>query len=99
MRTSMPTFRREDLQRARQAWADGEFSDEWRDVRHQAAMRGMIYPPAGSQWDSWEDDSPSQRAILIRAIRETPELLRRCIARASSWDGVIALLIAGRDDM
>ena len=91
----MRTFSRSDWDAAQDAWCD--FSPEWREVRHQAAMRGMLYPPSGTKWDSWDDDEPSQRAILIRAIRETPELLSRCIDRSRSWHDVVQKLIAERD--
>lgn len=94
----MRTYSSEHWNAALDAWDAGEFSREWRDVRHQAAMRGIIYPPDGSKWDSWEDDSPSQRAMLIRAIRETPALLSKCIARSQSWSDVIAKLTQARDD-
>jgi hypothetical protein len=92
----MRTYSRSDWQSAQEAWAG--FSPEWRDARHQAAMRGILYPPSGTALDSWDDDNPSQRAILIRAIRETPALLSRCIARSKSWSEVIAKLTAARDD-
>lgn len=80
------------------AWESGDFSDEWKDYRHEAAMRGMIYPPEGSKWDSWDDDNPSERAMLIRAIRETPDLLTRAIAERKSWAGVVAYVLRERDD-
>jgi hypothetical protein len=93
----MRTFTRAELDDANRAWDEGDFSREWRDIRHKAAMGGLIYPPSGTKWDSWEDDSPSQRAILIRAIRETPKLLERCVIRAPSWRVVIERLVADRD--
>lgn len=61
-------------------------------------MRGMLYPPLGTKWDSWEDDDPSDRAMLIRAIREAPSLLRAAINRAHSWPEVVAYVIRQRDD-
>lgn len=94
----MRTFTRADLDNARLAWDEGEFSSEWRDIRHKAAMGGLIYPPSGSAFDSWDDDSPSQRAMLIRAIRETPKLLDRCLIGAPSWTVVINRLTKARDD-
>jgi hypothetical protein len=61
---------------------------------------GIIYPPTGLATDSWEDDEPSQRAILIRAIRETPKLLDRSMRPdCRSWGDVIAYLLRGRDDL
>ena len=92
------TFSREAWTESQQLWHDGKFSDEWRDYRHQAAMRGILYPPEGTRWDSWEDDEPSQRAMLIRAIRETPALTREAISRSRSWGDVIAYIIRRRDE-
>jgi hypothetical protein len=56
-------------------------------------MRGIIFPPEGTRWDSWGDDSPSQRAIVIRAIRETPDLLLVAVSRSSNWGGVVRILL------
>jgi hypothetical protein len=95
----MRSFSRSDWDASQAAWRDGEFSDEWKGVRHQAAMRGMIYPPEGTRWDSWDDDEPSQRAMLIRAIRETPQLLATAISRSHSWGQVIEYVIKRRDDI
>lgn len=92
----MRSFSRADWDAAQLAWLD--FSDEWREVRHQAAFRGMLYPPDGSRWDSWEDDEPSQRAMLIRAIRETPQLLSVAVSRSRSWFEVIAYVNGQRDE-
>jgi hypothetical protein len=93
------TFKREDLDRARAEWEAGKFSDEWDSFRALAWRGGLIFPPDGTRWDSWEDDEPSQRAMLIRAIRETPELLEKSIIGAGSWGIVIGRLLKGRDDM
>ena len=92
----MKTYSRDDWHAAQEAWLD--FSPEWREYRHQAAMRGILFPPSGSRFDSWDDDQPSQRAILIRAIRETPTLVAASIARSRSWSEVIGKVIAKRDD-
>ena len=94
----MKTYTRSDLERSWREWDEGDFSNEWRDVRHRAAMGGIIFPPEGTKWDAWDDDAPSQRAILIRAIRETPKLLDRCIVGASSWYEVVARLTRARDE-
>ena len=87
------TFSRVEWEAADDAWAAGEFSDEWTPFRELARARGILYPPAGTRWDSWEDPGPSQRAILVRAIRDTPELLRRTIGHSRSWSQVIAGLV------
>lgn len=94
----MRTFSHADWHDAQQAWADGEFSDEWRGLRHTMAMQGCIFPPSGTRFDSWEDDQPSQRAMLIRAIRETPELLAKCSRNARSWTQLIKRLVNARDE-
>jgi hypothetical protein len=91
------TYSRADWQRAEALW--GDFSPEWDEARRQAAERGILFPPSGTKWDSWEDDSPSQRAILIRAIRETPLMLRSCIRSSSSWYEVVQRLTEERDDL
>ena len=99
MRTR-PTYTAEQIAEARAGWDD--FSDEWDPFRHLAMTGpGIIFPPAGSKWDSWDEASPSQRAILIRAIRETPDLLRWAIRGAPepSWSRVIERLLNGRDEM
>lgn len=93
----MKTYSREAWTDAQDAWDDGEFSDEWREARHTMAMQGCIFPPSGTRWDSWEDDAPSQRAVLIRAIRESPDLLRQSMKGASSWSVVIERLMRRRD--
>ena len=94
----MRTYTRSDLDAANRAWEEGHFSAEWKDTRHFAAMGGLIFPPEGDRFDSWEDDSPSQRAMLIRAIRETPALLRSCLFGAPSWGVVLDRLLRGRDE-
>lgn len=94
----MRTFSRDQWTEAQALWNDGHFSEEWKPFRHAAAMRGMLYPPAGDQFDSWEDDEPSQRAMLIRAIRETPSLLTAAIGHSKSWGEVVAYVLRRRDE-
>ena len=94
-------FTRSQMEAARAAWDAGEFSHEWRDFRYLAAMEaGLIFPPDGTKWDSWGDDEPSERALLIRAIRDTPSALRDAIRAPGvrSWAAVVAILIRGRDE-
>ena len=94
----MRTYPRAVWEEAQREWAEGEFGEEWRDARHAMAMRGWIHPPEGTQWDSWDDDQPSQRALLIRAIRETPQALMVAIGRSRNWSDAIAQVLAWRDD-
>jgi hypothetical protein len=97
--TKVRTYDRETWNRADAEWRAGRFGPEWPDWRNLAGKAGIIFPPAGSPDDSWTDASPSQRAIVIRAIRETPRLLRWALARPgiSSWGDVIEHLLSGRD--
>ena len=94
----MRTYTRAAWDEAQELWRTGDFSDEWKPWRHEAAMAGIVYPPEGTKWDSWEDDPPSDRAMLVRAIRETPALLHRCIPGARSWAEVAVRLIRARDE-
>jgi hypothetical protein len=91
------TFAASDWVAAQAAWSEAELGTEWAELRRRAALRGLIYPPNGSRWDSWDDDSPSQVAIVIRAIRETPDLVLSCVDRSTSWGEAIGLLIEARD--
>jgi hypothetical protein len=92
------TYSREAWLEAQDAWKAGDFSAEWRDWRHWAATEGtIIFPPDGTKWDQWDEDSPSQRAMVIRAIRETPDMLRHALRGARSWSEVIARLLPDRD--
>ena len=90
------TYSRADWDAAQASWHG--FSPEWRDLRHAMAMQGVIFAPSGTEWDSWEDDSPSQRAMLIRAIREQPTLLMGCARGAHSWQKLLERLLERRDD-
>lgn len=95
----MKTYSQADWRAAQQAWDDGDFSDEWKPWRHKAAMvGGIIFPPNGTKWDDWGDEHPSQRAMLIRAIRDTPQLLEACLRGAGSWSVVIDRLTRARDE-
>jgi hypothetical protein len=82
---------------AEQSWEG--FSEEWTPWRARAWARGIRYAPNGTEWDGWDDEHPTQRAILIRAIRETPDLLGWSIDRSDSWHDVIARLLAGWKEM
>lgn len=93
------TFSRETFLKAKAAWAEGEYGAAWEFYRHAAADRGFIFPPSGTKWDSWEDDEPSQRAIVYRAIEETPQLLQDAIRHSRSWSQVVGKLTQARDSM
>ena len=93
------TYTQEQMSEAEAQWED--FSGEWEPFRKRAHQSGILYPPSGTKWDQWDDDNPSQRAVLIRAIRETPQLLTWAIsgAKAPTWSAVIERLFSGRDEM
>jgi len=93
------TYTKAQWDEAQRLWQEGGYSEEWREWRHLAAMKaGIIYPPEGTRWDSWDDELPSQRAILVRAIRDTPKLLAACIPGARSWFEVIERLLRAITD-
>lgn len=99
--TKQRTFDRETWKRSCDAWDAGRFGHEWPEWRLMASKAGIIFPPDGTAEDSWADARPSQRAMVIRAIRETPRLLRWAIRQpgVASWSDVIENLLAGRDRM
>jgi hypothetical protein len=106
MKTTTWTFSRERWLNAQTAWtvfyanASTEMRDEWPSWRKLAAeTAAIIDPPTGDRFDSWNDDDPSQLAILTRAIRETPRLLEDAIRSSDvhSWAAVIAVLCRQRD--
>lgn len=97
------TYTQEQWSEAQAAWAAGEYrADFWREWRHLAATAaGIIAAPRGTRWDSWGDDDPSERALIARAIDESPSLLRSILrgGRVHSWAQVVRLLVQERDDM
>lgn len=100
--TKRRTFTREQIEASRAAWDAGDFSAEWRPWRHLAAMEaGIIMPPTGTRWDSWDDAEPSERVLLVRAMRETPQALRDAIRTPGvhAWSNVVAILTRRRDRM
>ena len=91
----MRTYSRADFEAAQRAWES--FGPAWHFYRQLAADRGMLYPPSGSKWDSWEDSDPSQRAIIYRAIEDTPRALVDVIKSSRSWSEVVRKLMADLD--
>jgi hypothetical protein len=102
IQVNAPRYSKERWAAAQASWKAGEpWSEEWRFWRHLAAENGILEAPEGSGWDQWDDESPSQRAMLIRAIRETPKTLRAAIVspRTHSWATVIEAVLQRRDTM
>ena len=91
----MRTYSRADWEASRAAWDDGEYGYRWQAIRRIAADRGFIYPPSGTKDDDREVESPSQRAIVWRALEDNPTELERIVRRSRSWhdvvDGIIGL--------
>ncbi len=87
----MRTYSRSDFEAARAAWSD--FDGTWEFHRRLAADRGMLYPPSGTRWDDIDDPKPSQRAIVYRAMTDTPLALTEAIRASSSWSQVIHRLL------
>jgi hypothetical protein len=105
--TQQRTFTKGQLHAAQAAWvawesdASAGMIEEWIPWRKLARQVGIIDPPAGGRYDSWTDDHPSQLAILTRAIRETPELLREALMapRVRAWFDVIGVLLAALGEL
>jgi hypothetical protein len=89
------TYSREVWLDARDQWAEGGFGSEWRPWRELAAASGIIFPPTGTAADTIDAPEPSQRAIVYRAMTDTPALLRRSIAGAGSWSAVVGRVLRG----
>ena len=89
----MRTYSRADWLGSQQAWDDGDFGYRWKTIRDIAAERGFIYPPSGSKHDDREVESPSQRAIVWRALEDNPRELERIVRRSRSWSQVVDLII------
>lgn len=94
----MRTYSRETWEDAQRVWTEGEYGDEWALVRSVAAHRGMIYPPSGTRWDSWEDPNPSQRAIIYRALQDTPKTLHEAVRQSWSWAEVVHRILRDLED-
>ena len=89
----MRTFSREDWQASEHAWQDGEYGWRWGQLRRIARESGILYPPAGTAHDDRDAESPSQRAIIWRALEDNPTELYAIVRRARSWSGVVDRII------
>jgi hypothetical protein len=91
----MRTYDRATFLAAREAWDTGDFGWQWQAIRRIAAERGFLYPPSGSVHDDREVESPSQRAIIWRALIDNPTRTEAIVRRSYSWsqvvDGIIGL--------
>lgn len=89
----MRTYSRETFLAAKAAWEDGDFGWQWQAIRRIAAERGFLYPPSGSKHDDREVESPSQRAIVWRALEDNPTSLAKIVGRSRSWGEVVDQVI------
>jgi hypothetical protein len=92
----MRTYDRETYVKAQQAWADIRLVG-WERIREAAAKSGMLFPPKGTRWDSWNDPQPSQVAKVEQARQENEPELLRIIRRSRSWNQVVGAVMAFED--
>lgn len=87
----MRTFDRATFDAAQRSW-DG-YGSEWQAIRRLAAEQGVIYAPEGTEWDDRDAASPSQRAIIWRALGDNPQKLTALVRRSRSWGQVVSGVI------
>lgn len=96
----MRTYDRQTIEAARDSWVG--FGWQWQSLRRIAADRGFLYAPSGSSHDDRDAESPSQRAIVWRALVDNPTTTETIVRRSRSWsqvvDGIIGLESTLRDD-
>jgi hypothetical protein len=92
------TYDRATLDRARAAWADGDFDERWAELRRISWERGFPMPPEGTRWDNPEEDGGnSQRAIVWRAFDNRPRRTVEIVSRSRSWSDVVARIMAAEE--
>lgn len=89
----MRTFSRDEWLAAEREWSAGGFGWRWGAIRRIAREQGILYPPSGSAHDDRDAESPSQRAIVWRALEDNPAELAAIVRRSSSWNGVVDRII------
>jgi hypothetical protein len=87
------TYSRDAFLEARALWESGEYGWQWQRIRRMAAERGYIYPPSGTRHDDREVESPTQRAIVWRALEDNPGKVEAIVQRATSWNQVVDQII------
>lgn len=90
----MKTYDRDTYVRACAAWEDGEFGSEWAEVRRISWEHGFPFPPVGTSFDQFDDDQPSQRAIVYQWLDWRPSDTTRIVAQSTSWFEVVRKLAA-----
>lgn len=98
--THQRTYSAADYHEAQRQWNTGSYGPEWEPWRRLAQRAGLLYPPKGSVHDTWDTPSPSQRALVVRAMREMPQTLRWALGRSvQSWSDVLTAVHAERDTL
>lgn len=92
----MRTYSRSEWQAAQQAWRDLNVSSEWGPVIELARQSGMLYPPAGTHFDEWNDPEPSQWAVVCREFYDYRAKLEEAIRASRSWREVVAWILHDR---
>ncbi len=87
----MRTFDRATYLEAQESWKD--FDWEWEAIRRVAYEAGFIYAPEGTKWDDRAAESPTQRAIVWRALQDNPTKLTAIVRRSHSWGQVVSGII------
>lgn len=85
------TFSRDDWLAAKESWSS--FGHAWHGLRQRAALNGMIFAPSGTAHDDRDAESPSQRAIVYRALQDNPGALYAIVGRSRSWFDVVDRVI------
>ncbi len=92
------TYSGSQMAAAERAW--DSYSGDWDQWHELVKEVGIIFPPSGYLGDSCDGPQPSQRAIIVRAMTDTPDLLRWAILGAEpSWRSIVARLFSGLDEM
>lgn len=81
------TYQADTFLKAREAWRS--FGPEWNRIRAEAAQSFSCFPPNGTELDDRDAESPSQRAIVYRAIVDRPSETAAIVRRSSSWAEVV----------
>ncbi len=93
------TYSKPQMVAAKRAWSSYP-PLTWNPWHELAKKAGIVFPPSGSLGDSCDVPQPSQRAIIVRAMRDTPLLLRWAILGAEpSWCSIVGRVFSGLDEM
>ena len=87
------TFSRADWEAAERAWSEGDYGWRWAHIRRIARGQGILFPPNGTILDDRDAESPSQRAIVWRALEDNPAELERIVRRSRSWSQVVDYIV------